>query len=138
MRLKEVISSPWVASLLVTTASLLFALYIYRLSKVERLPVFLVDRVRTEILSSERVSTAPIKVIKNDGSPVERDLTSIRFFFWNMGKQSIRREDVLDSLYVKLGDPNAEIIDKQIREGPIDAVPMSILPEVYLIENARE
>lgn len=87
------------------------SIYFYFQTNKYKAPVFVVDPVRTEILSKTRVSEAPIRIIKSDGNEITSDLTSIRFYFWNDGTESIKREHILEKIKLTLDDPNAEIID---------------------------
>lgn len=85
--------------------------YFYLESRAEREPIFLVDSVRTHILSKERLSAAPIRVVKPDGSPVKSDLIAVRFYFWNDGKEPIKRQNILRPITVTLNDNKSEILD---------------------------
>ena len=76
----------------------------------EREPIFILDPIRISILKKENIQNAPIKVTKNDGSEVTSDLTAVRFYFWNKGKKSIRRKDILKKICITLGDSVGEIL----------------------------
>lgn len=97
--------------LLIETVGVVLAVYFYRQSREEREPVFVVDPNRVEILSAERVATAPIKVLRRDNAPIQADLYAVRFYFWNAGKRSIRPENVLDTIRITLQEPGSEILD---------------------------
>lgn len=86
----------------------------YHVSKQERVPVFVVDPARTQILDTSRVSRAPIKVVKANGDPVDDDLTAVRFYFWNAGRVPITSSDVLEPLRLRLQEETAEILDFKI------------------------
>ena len=86
-------------------------------SKEVRAPVFLLG-ARTEIVRAERVSEAPIRVVREDGTEITDDLTAIEFFFWNMGELLIRDDNrvshVLTTTTIELLDPEGEIIDFRV------------------------
>lgn len=91
-----------------------FSFYFYEQSKQERKPVFIVDPQRTEILSENTLATAPIKVFTADGREIQSGLISVRFYFWNQGKISIRPSNILESLKIGVEDSNARIVDFKI------------------------
>jgi len=99
--------------------SLLFgfvvSLYFYNKSRFEREPIFFVDSVRTEILNQDMLSEPPIRVLRTtDGSEIKSDLTSLQFYFWNDGRKPIKREDILERLYLQLSDSSSEIIHHRL------------------------
>lgn len=107
----EQLRKNWIGILGIVIAAAI-AWFLYNESRLYRQLIFLVDPVRTEILSAERTAKAPIKVIKrSDGTEVTSDLTSVRFYLWNRGKQSIRRNNVLMNLIISLDDTTGEILD---------------------------
>ncbi len=83
-------------------------------STKSREPIFLIDSNRAEILSSERLGKAPIRVLKLDGSEIHSNLYVLRFYFWNRGKESIRRANVLEPLRVVSTDSATEILQAKI------------------------
>lgn len=56
---------------------------------------------------------APIKVFTNDGQEIKNDLTSATFYFWNKGKEPIRKNDLLKNIILEIGR-NQKIIDFKI------------------------
>jgi hypothetical protein len=91
-------------------AGIAVGVYLYKQSLEERDPIFVVDPNRIEIVKAERVATAPIKVLRRNGSPIQADIYAVRFFLWNAGKRSIRPENVLDTIRITLDSGN-EILD---------------------------
>ncbi len=89
---------------------ILLSLYLYEQSIREREPCFITDPVRTEILKSSDVVGVPIKVIRTDGSEIRSDLSSIRYYLWNNGKEPIHANQVLEPISIRLDDPNARLI----------------------------
>lgn len=103
---------------LIGTSIALIAMYVSYIFFVEstksREPIFLIDSNRAEILSSERLGKAPIRVLKLDGSEIHSNLYVLRFYFWNRGKESIRRANVLEPLRVVSTDSATEILQAKI------------------------
>ncbi len=97
--------------LLVGVTGLGLAWYFYQASREVRDPVFIVYPSRFEIVSAGRIATAPIKVLRSDGTPISADVYAVYFFFWNAGRRSIRPENVLDTLQITLLDSASEILD---------------------------
>jgi len=85
--------------------------YFYLESRTEREPVFLVDPARTPIVRAAQVSTAPIRITRQDGKSLKGDLNAVKFYLWNDGRLSIRPEHVLKPIVISLTDPAAEILD---------------------------
>src|SRR5207247_5981904 len=78
-----------------------------------REPILVVDPNRVEILSTERLATAPIKVLRRDNTPIETDVYAVRFYFWNAGRRSIKPDNVLEPIRVSL-DTASEILDFRV------------------------
>jgi hypothetical protein len=103
---------------LTATAIALLAIYLsyyfYSDSIKSREPVFLIDPIRTEILSTKPLDSAPIRVLRKNGSEIHSNLYAVRFYFWNRGKESIRRANILDRLNIILEDSLSDILDFRI------------------------
>lgn len=99
------------AGLLIGVFGIALSVYFYIASQVQREPILLFDPTRTEIVSSKRVSEAPIRVMRPDGTEVKSDLIAVRFYFWNQGRMSIRRENILEPVTLKLITTKAQILD---------------------------
>ena len=80
----------------------------------ERVPTLLVDPVRTTIINSTEFSSSSLKVMKNDNNLIKGDVTALRVYFWNAGKQSIKPENILQPLILSLNDVGGEILDYKI------------------------
>ena len=77
-------------------------------------PVFLVEPSRSQILSADTIGDAPISVIKANGEKIENDLTSVRYYFWNNGTESIRKANILKPIQLHFENDNIEILDFKI------------------------
>jgi hypothetical protein len=89
------------------------SIYFYEISKKEKDPTFVVEPVRTEIINSSKLQNSPIRVIKSDSQEIKRDLTSIRFYFWNKGKEAIKKENILSDIIIQT-EPSTKIIHNRI------------------------
>src|SRR5436190_9965325 len=102
--------------------------HFYQLSRESREPVFVVDPVRTEIISAQRILTAPIRVLKRNGVPITKDLFAIRFYFWNAGQRPILAQEVLDPLRIVLQDSAGEILDYKVVKVSRSVARVHLLP----------
>ncbi len=117
MNLKKFITQNWIAipSTIIAIVALIYAVYAHRKSTYEREPVFWSDPTKVQILDAERISEAPIKVIRTkDGSEITSNLLAATFSFWNNGRKSIKKAHILEDLKITIGDSENEIIDFKI------------------------
>jgi hypothetical protein len=90
------------------------SIYFYNISKISREPVFLISPNRTIILDKERVTEAPLRVTRKDGTPINDYVSSVLLYFWNNGNMAIRKNEILEPLIFYFEDKNAEILDVKI------------------------
>lgn len=107
-----------------------------------REPVYYVSPSRIEIVSSEKASIAPLKIFREDGTPVTNDVSAVVYYFWNQGKEPIRPEDILAPVIVRLCSPNCRILDYKVvrRSREITEFNLSAStenPETELVMNFR-
>ena len=118
---------------LVATAITLIGIYLSYFFYVEsarsRQPIFLIEPNRTEILSSEQVNRAPIRVHKLDGSEIHSNLYALRFYFWNRGKESIRKSNVLEPLRVTSSDSTIDIVEARVLARSRDLTKFQIIQD---------
>lgn len=91
-----------------------FSFYFYKLSEKEREPVFLVDPYRSIIVEANTIKDFPLKVVDRDGRNVEKDITSVRFYFWNEGRETIKKSEILKPLKITIASPDVEVIGYKI------------------------
>lgn len=91
-----------------------FSYYFYQLSKSEREPIFLIDPIRAPIIDSKTFPKTALRVVKGENTPIDGDITSIRFYFWNNGKEPIRKEHILSPILVSLSDKRGEILNYKL------------------------
>jgi len=105
------------------------SVYAYFASQRQRRPTFVDDPDRTVIVARQNVSSAPIRVIRSDGSPVLSDVVSARFYFWNDGNESIRHENVLAPLRVTLAGRTARILDYKLIRATRSVCGIGLIPD---------
>ena len=93
---------------------LAFSYYFFKISTSPAEPVFLIDPSRTIIVDSKRFSDTPLRVVRDDGSRIQGDVTSIRFYFWNNGRKSIHPTAILEPIVVTLEEKDGEVLDHKI------------------------
>lgn len=94
--------------------AIVVSLYFYKKSIAKPEPVFLVDPLRIEIIDSKHFSETQLRVVRSNGNEIKGDVTSVRFYFWNNGRKSIKPSNILEPLVITLNDPNGEILDYKI------------------------
>ena len=114
--MREFFKRNWLGllGLLVGLISLILSFIFYTQTLVYREPVFVVDPNRTEIIRADRISNAPLKVVRLEGDEISGDISSARVYLWNRGTLAVKPEHILLPLRLTLGDPQGEILDFQI------------------------
>jgi len=84
---------------------ILLSFYFYNQAKENKEPFFYENPIKTKLIESKYLSDAPFKIVRLDSSEIKQDVCSTTFYFWNQGRKSIKRADILDSLIVSL--PNS-------------------------------
>lgn len=119
-----------VLGLAVGIGGIVLSIYFFYGSIAEREPVFLIDPVKTTIVDSKLFQRTSLKVSKSDNTPVNADVSSLRFYFWNRGKLAIKPDNVLQPLILSLTDQNGEILDyKLLQTSRPDIVQADIVPD---------
>ncbi len=102
-----------ISSLISIAITIVFGYYFFYLGERERKPTFYVDPVRTTILDKTHAANAPLRLLKANGDTVKADVTSVYFYFFNQGKETIKRQNVYSPLKISLGD-SAKILDFKV------------------------
>jgi hypothetical protein len=97
----------------VSVAGAAISVYLYN-PTAERVPTFVIDPVRTPIVSSKFFPDSALKVTRANNLPIQGDVTAVRISFWNDGKQSIKPDNILQGLTLTLNDVNGEILDYKV------------------------
>jgi len=102
-----------ISSIISIVITLVFGYYFLYVGNRERKPTFHVDPTRTTILDKESAGNAPLLLLKSNGDTITSDVTSVYFYFFNQGEETIKQENIYAPLKVVLSD-NAEILDFKI------------------------
>lgn len=108
-RYKDIIISS-VISIVIT---IIFGYYFLYVGIRERRPTFYVDPTRTTILDKENAANAPLMLLKSNGDTITSNVTSVFFYFFNQGEETIKQENIYSPLKIVLSD-DAEILDYKI------------------------
>jgi hypothetical protein len=100
-----------VLGLAVTTG---ISYYFYSLSIDRRDPVFIVNPNRIQIVDANRAKSNSVRILRSDGAFIDRDINSVIFYFWNNGRKSIRKSNILSPLIVEFSDDSIEILESRI------------------------
>lgn len=111
MRVKISINSilGWAVSLI----GLFSSFYFYFESIKEKTPTFIVDPIKTTLIDTDLLKDKPINILDASGKEILGNVTVITFYFFNQGDQSIKKEDILDPLKLKITN-GAKILDYRI------------------------
>lgn len=111
MRVKISINSilGWAVSLI----GLFSSFYFYFESIKEKIPTFIVDPIKTTLIDTDLLKDKPINILDASGKEILGNVTVITFYFFNQGDQSIKKEDILDPLKLKITN-GAKILDYRI------------------------
>ena len=108
-RYRDIIISSFI-SIVIT---IIFGYYFLYAGIRERRPTFYVDPTRTTILDKANAANAPLMLLKANGDTISSDVTSVFFYFFNQGEETIKNENIYSPLRIVVGD-DAEILDYKI------------------------
>lgn len=101
-RFKDIIITTLV-SILVTIISGYYFLY---LGMKERVPTFHIEPARTVLIHKSQLERKSL--------PLKNDVVSVFFYFFNQGKQAIKRENVYAPLQISVGNSKAKILQYRV------------------------
>lgn len=84
--------------------------YYYDKSLQSRQPRFAADFIPQTIYDAKKELRLPLKVTREDGTPLEKSVHSANHVFWNAGNLPISAQDVLTPVRVRVLDPEAEVL----------------------------
>lgn len=87
-----------------------FSWYFYDKSLQFRRPIFAADLFPQTIYDAKKELRLPLKVTREDGTPLEKSVHSANHKFWNAGNLPIATQDVLTPIRVKVLDEDAELL----------------------------
>jgi len=99
-----------ISSVISIAITIVFGYYFLYIGNRERKPTFYLDPTRTTILDKINAANAPLMLLKSNGDTIHADVTSVYFYFFNQGSETIKRENVYEPLKIVLRD-KAEILD---------------------------
>jgi hypothetical protein len=102
-----------ISSIISIAITVVFGYYFLYIGNRERKPTFYLDPTRTVILDKENAANAPLQLLKSNGDTIRSNVTSVFFYFFNQGKETIKQENIYAPLKIVLGD-RAEILDFKI------------------------
>ncbi|MBY0435725.1 MAG: hypothetical protein K2U26_16615 [Cyclobacteriaceae bacterium] len=102
-----------ISSVISIAITIVFGYYFLYIGIRERKPTFYVDPTRTTILDKENAANAPLQLLKANGDTIKSDVTSVYFYFFNQGKETIKEENIYAPLRISLGD-SAKVLDYKI------------------------
>ncbi len=99
-----------ISSIISIAITIVFGYYFLYIGNRERKPTFYLDPTRTTILDKINAANAPLFLLKSNGDTIHADVTSVYFYFFNQGSETIKKENVYEPLKIVLKD-KAEILD---------------------------
>jgi len=78
--------------------------------------MLVLDFIPSTIYDAKEESRIPLKVLKSDGSSLDKSVHVARHIFWNNGNQAISASDVLTPIRVSLLDKDTEVLSVSISE----------------------
>lgn len=99
-----------ISSIISIAITIVFGYYFLYIGNRERKPTFYLDPTRTTILDKINAANAPLLLLKSNGDTIHSDVTSVYFYFFNQGSETIKAENVYEPLKIVLRD-RAEILD---------------------------
>ena len=117
-----------IAGVLIGVAGLLFGGYSYTQSIHERVPTFLVDPARAAIVSYDTNNISDLSVLYKGKTVNNSNVTAVRIYFWNSGKEPIQKKDILKNIFISLPADN-QILDARILSESRDIAELKINPD---------
>ena len=119
MPLGAFVESNWfgilgIVGIIITIIGLRLSYYYYKMTTAPPEPVFLIDPARTKIIESKYIFETQLRVVRPNGDEIKGNVTSVRFYFGNNGRKSIKKSNILEPFVITLDDPNGEILDYKI------------------------
>jgi hypothetical protein len=100
----------------------LLAIYFDNVSQKQRELHYYVNPARAIVVKTGQTSRLSITL---DGQSVNRDVSAVQVAFWNEGKESIKKENILRPFVIKTG-PDAPILEAKIRKQNRDVVKIKL------------
>lgn len=88
--------------------------YFYKLSVKERMPILLEETFRPLLVGADSIKNSPIRVVNKEGDLISKDLSSLRFYFFNDGEESIKHSNIMKAIQLELASDDVQIIDAKL------------------------
>lgn len=107
-------ASPWfgVAGMLVSVVSVVLAVVFYLALQKERELVYAANPIRTTVVAAGQSSD--LEILHGGKQIAGVDITAAQVAIWNAGKQSVRRDNVLEDVVI-FTEPSVQILEASIR-----------------------
>jgi hypothetical protein len=102
-----------ISSIISIAITIVFGYYFLYIGNRERKPTFYLDPTRTVILDKENAANAPLQLLKSNGDTIKSNVTSVFFYFFNQGAETIKQENIYSPLKIVLAD-GSQILDFKI------------------------
>jgi hypothetical protein len=102
-----------ITSMISIAITIVFGYYFLYIGNRERKPTFYLDPIRTTILDKKNAGSAPLQLLKANGDTIKSDVTSVYFYFFNQGAETIKQENIYSPLKIVMGE-RTEILDFKI------------------------
>lgn len=130
-------------SILGWVVSIVLSIFLTIISIKEREPTFIVNPLKPLIVNKDLLKNHPITVLDTLGQTIDDDISVITFYFFNQGHEAIRKENILEPLYLKISE--GRILDYKLikvsrqvtglRLDKIDSVRQQIGIDFKILEN---
>ena len=109
---KQFLSNPLVGGIgsVASLLGLAAAVYLFIASQEERELRYYVHPAKTVVL---RIGQASDLEVFHDGKKINSDLTAAQVIVWNSGEKSIRKDEILQSIILRVSD--RKIIESELR-----------------------
>ena len=88
--------------------------YFYTISVKEREPILLEAPFRPLLVEAASFKDSPLKIVNADGTVLEKDVSSMQFYFWNSGAEPIKKSHILKPLQLLLTAEDIQIIELRL------------------------
>jgi hypothetical protein len=103
--------------------------YYYDKSLQIRRPMFAADFIPQTIFDAKKELRLPLKVTREDGTPLEKSVHSANHVFWNAGNSPISAQDVLTPVRITVSDPSVELLAVSIARSSRRVVDCKVVRE---------
>ncbi len=107
---------------IMTIITIILAIYFYSETKTKRELKYYCHPLKATVVKAGQ--TSALEIICNN-EKIESDVTAVQVAIWNNGKESIKRDDILETITLYT-EPKTPIIDAVVRKRTRDVIDLSI------------